>query len=142
MFTFLLNELDYNRVKKINKVFNSSSKIVKKIETKHEPSTQLNFTKDKSNLGNYSYEVYDTKVTKNLKPKHVLQITGYSYILGKAQGLVPVKMYLIDGSGNYNSYKVSEFIDYFLYTIYTHKKRVAKHLSTKYNTISIIFYSI
>ena len=37
-------------VKKINKVFNSSSKIVKKIETKHEPSTQLNFTKDKSNL--------------------------------------------------------------------------------------------
>ena len=73
-------------------------------------------TKDKSNLGNYSYEVYDTKVTKNLKPKHVLQITGYSYILGKAQGLVPVKMYLIDGSGNYNSYKVSEFIDYFLYT--------------------------
>ena len=73
-------------------------------------------TKEKSKLGNYSYEVYDTKVTKNLKPNHVLQITGYSYLLGEAQGLMPTKMHLIDGSDNYNSYKVSEFVDYFLYT--------------------------
>ena len=38
---------------------------------------------NKSKLGNYSYEVYDTKVTKSLKPKHVLQITGYSFLLSK-----------------------------------------------------------
>ena len=72
--------------------------------------------KNKSKLGDYSYEVYDTKVTKNLKPKHVLQITGYSYLLGKVQGSIPSMMYLIDGSGKYNLYKVNEFIDYFLYT--------------------------
>ena len=87
--------------------------------------------KDKSKLGDYSYEVYDTKVTKNLKPKHVLQITGYSYLLSKAQGLIPSNMYLIDGSGNYNSYKVSEFIDYFLYT----KKNFEEFVPTVKKTI-------
>ena len=70
----------------------------------------------KSDLGNYSYEVYDTKITKNLRPKHVLQITGYSYLLGKLQNLLPRHMYLIDGNNKFNAYKVNEFIDYFTYT--------------------------
>jgi len=70
----------------------------------------------KSDLGNYSYEVYDTKITKNLRPKHVLQITGYSYLLGKLQNLLPRHMYLIDGNNKFNRYKVNEFIDYFTYT--------------------------
>ena len=70
----------------------------------------------KSDLGNYSYEVYDTKITKNLRPKHVLQITGYSYLLGKLQNLLPRHMYLIDGNNKFNPYKVNEFIDYFTYT--------------------------
>ena len=70
----------------------------------------------KSDLGNYSYEVYDTKITKNLRPKHVLQITSYSYLLGKLQNLLPRHMYLIDGNNKFNPYKVNEFIDYFTYT--------------------------
>ena len=70
----------------------------------------------KSDLGNYSYEVYDTKITKTLRPKHVLQITGYSYLLGKLQNLLPRHMYLIDGNNKFNPYKVNEFIDYFTYT--------------------------
>ena len=70
----------------------------------------------KSDLGNYSYEVYDTKITKNLRPKHVLQITGYSYLLSKIQNLLPRHMYLIDGNNKFNKYKVNEFIDYFTYT--------------------------
>ena len=32
--------------------------------------------KSKSELGNFSYEVYDTKITKTLRPEHVLQTTG------------------------------------------------------------------
>ena len=72
--------------------------------------------KKKSNLGDYSYEVYDTKITKNLKPKHVLQITGYSYLLSKSQGLMPTQMHLIDGGDLITTFKVNEFIDYFLYT--------------------------
>jgi len=70
----------------------------------------------KSDLGEYSYEVYDTKITKNLRSKHVLQITGYSFLLSKIQGLMPLKMHLIDGSSEIHDYKVNEFIDYFLYS--------------------------
>jgi uncharacterized protein len=70
----------------------------------------------KSDLGEYSYEVYDTKITKNLRSKHVLQITGYSFLLSKVQGSMPLKMHLIDGSNITHDYKVSEFIDYFLYS--------------------------
>ena len=36
--------------------------------------------KSKSKLGDFSYEVYDTKITKTLKPKHVLQTTAYSFL--------------------------------------------------------------
>ena len=71
---------------------------------------------NKSKLGNYSYEVYDTKVTKSLKPKHVLQITGYSFLLSKIQDIVPRHMYLIDGANKTYTFKTSEFLDYFLYT--------------------------
>ena len=32
--------------------------------------------KSKSKLGNFSYEVYDTKVTKTLRPKNAIKKTG------------------------------------------------------------------
>ena len=70
----------------------------------------------KSNLGDYSYEVYDTKVTKLLRPKHVLQTTAYSFLLSKVQGFLPKKMHLIDGTKTTNTFNVNEFIDYFLFT--------------------------
>ena len=70
-------------------------------------------TKDQTNLGDYGYEVYDTKITKNLKPSHVLQITSYSFFLSKITETLPKKMFLIDGSDKINAYNVKEFIDYF-----------------------------
>ena len=70
----------------------------------------------KSELGDYSYEVYDTKITKNLKPKHVLQITAYSYLISKLTGVLPKFMHLIDGASENHTYKVREFIDYFNFT--------------------------
>ena len=73
-------------------------------------------TNTKSDLGDYSYEVYDTKISKNLKSKDVLQITGYSYLLSKVQGLLPKHMYLINGNSKFKKYKVNEFINYFTYT--------------------------
>ena len=64
-----------------------------------------------SDLGDYSYEVYDTKITRNLRPRHVTQITAYSDMLGKIQKLLPKKMYLIDGSDVEHSFKTIEYID-------------------------------
>jgi predicted RecB family nuclease len=78
-----------------------------------------------SELGDYSYEVYDTKITRNLRPRHVTQITAYSDILGKIQKLLPRKMYLIDGSDVEHSFKTIEYIDLFNHE----KKEFIKFLS-------------
>ena len=66
-----------------------------------------------SDLGDFSYEVYDTKITRNLKPRHITQITAYSDMLGKIQKLLPEKMHLIDGSDKKHTYKTIEYIDLF-----------------------------
>ena len=78
-----------------------------------------------SELGNYSYEVYDTKITRNLRPRHVTQITAYSDMLGKIQKLLPKKMYIIDGSDVEHSFKTIEYIDLFNHG----KKEFIKFLS-------------
>ncbi|MDB3949760.1 TM0106 family RecB-like putative nuclease [Candidatus Pelagibacter sp.] len=80
-----------------------------------------------SELGDYSYEVYDTKITRNLKPRHVTQITAYSDMLGKIQKLIPEKMYLIDGSDELHSFKTIEYIELFNHG----KKEFLKFLSNK-----------
>ena len=80
-----------------------------------------------SELGDYSYEVYDTKITRNLKPRHVTQITAYSDMLGKIQKLMPEKMYLIDGSDELHSFKIIEYIELFNHG----KKEFVKFLSNK-----------
>ena len=69
-----------------------------------------------SDLGDFSYEVYDTKISRKPRPRHIYQITAYSYMLGKVQGILPEKMYLIDGADITHQYKTKEFIDYFLFT--------------------------
>ena len=88
--------------------------------------------KNKSKLGDYSYEVHETKVAKNLKSLHVLQITGYSYLLSKIQGNIPINMHLIDGANKIHSFKVSEFIDYFLYSKNNFEKFLPKAKKNKF----------
>ena len=84
-------------------------------------------TNEKSEIGNYNYEVYDTKITKNLKPKHVLQITSYSHLISKITGVLPKFMYLIDGKNDYHSYKVNEFLDYFNFTKSKFENFISNH---------------
>ena len=69
-----------------------------------------------SDLGNFSYEVYDTKITRKPKPRHIYQITAYSHMLSTIQGILPERMYLIDGADITHQYKIKEFIDFYHYT--------------------------
>ena len=78
-----------------------------------------------SKFGDYSYEVYDTKITRNLRPRHLTQITAYSDMVGKIQKVLPDKMYLIDGSDEEHSFKTIEYIDLFNHG----KKEFLKFLS-------------
>ena len=69
-----------------------------------------------SELGDFSYEVYDTKITRKPKPRHIYQITAYSHMLSTIQGILPERMYLIDGDDITHQYKIKEFIDFYHYT--------------------------
>ena len=80
----------------------------------------------KSNVyGDYSYEVYDTKISRNLRPRHINQITAYSFMISKIQKILPKKMYLIDGSDIEHEYKTSEYLDIFKHS----KSEFIKYLS-------------
>ena len=73
-------------------------------------------TDTKSKIGNFSYEVYDTKVSRKPRPRHIYQITAYSSMLSKIQGILPERMHLIDGSDIVHKYKTKEFLDFYLFT--------------------------
>jgi hypothetical protein len=68
-----------------------------------------------SDLGSWSYEVYDTKIARNPKPLYVLQITAYSEMLGKIKGSLPTALLVLTPYAKAHTLKVNEFIDYFIY---------------------------
>ncbi|PLW80479.1 hypothetical protein C0585_02175 [Candidatus Woesearchaeota archaeon] len=47
-------------------------------------------------FGNYYYEAIDIKSGKNLKKEYRMQVIFYTYILGKIQGFLPEKGYVIN----------------------------------------------
>ena len=77
-----------------------------------------------SQLGNHSYEVLDTKLTRTPEPKHIVQLCAYTELLEKLQGLRPVEMHLLTGDGKKHSFKVSDFFAYYCWA----KKRCENYL--------------
>ena len=65
-----------------------------------------------SNLGNWSYEVLDTKLSKETKTGAILQISLYSEILEKLQGVRPEFMHIKNPNGEYK-YRVDDFAAYY-----------------------------
>ena len=68
-----------------------------------------------SALGDYSYEVLDTKLTKKAAPGYLIQLCVYSDLLEGLQGLLPDSMHLLLGDGSEKSYRVDDF--YYYYTL-------------------------
>lgn len=50
---------------------------------------------ENSNLGGWSYEVQDTKLSQNTRPATLLQLCLYTDLLSRIQGFVPSKMYVV-----------------------------------------------
>lgn len=65
-----------------------------------------------SALGDYSYEVIDTKLKRSPDPKHVLQLALYSDLLADVQGLSPEQAHLQLGDGSRFSAPLAEFSAY------------------------------
>jgi len=66
-----------------------------------------------SNLGDFSYEVADTKLARRAKPYFVLQLCFYSELLAAAQGGEPERIHVILGNGERRTFRLAEFSAYF-----------------------------
>ena len=66
-----------------------------------------------SSLGDYSYEVLDTKLTTKPELKHLTQPCGNSDMLSKLQGWLPHQVHIVTSNGRKYSFKVNDHISYY-----------------------------
>ena len=69
----------------------------------------------KSNFGDYSYEVIDTKNTANIKVDHVIQVGMYTFLLEKIQGVLPEKFYILLKDLRKEEVKLNQVNEFFKY---------------------------
>jgi uncharacterized protein len=72
-----------------------------------------------SDLGDYSYEVVDTKLARTAQPKHLLQLSLYNMLLFDIQKLLPLNAHLILGDGRRETFRS---LDSKYYTIQIQKR--------------------
>ncbi|PSL16048.1 TM0106 family RecB-like putative nuclease [Shimia abyssi] len=65
-----------------------------------------------SNLGDFSYEVTDTKLKRKPAPGHVLQLVLYSDLLAEVQGVMPEHAHVQLGNGERFTFRLSEYAAY------------------------------
>ncbi len=66
-------------------------------------------TEKPSKLGNFSYEVADTKLALHAKPEYVVQLYVYSDLLAEEQGLYPRDLHVVLGNKSKVTLRVSDF---------------------------------
>ena len=66
-----------------------------------------------SSLGDYSYEVIDTKLARNTKAKFIIQLCFYSELLGHLQECDPVMMHIVLGDGREESFRYAGYSKYY-----------------------------
>ena len=79
----------------------------------------LEKTPGPSDLGDYSYEVVDTKLARTAQPKHLLQLSLYNMLLFDIQKLLPLNAHLILGDGRRTTFRS---LDSKYYTIQIQKR--------------------
>ena len=65
-----------------------------------------------SKLGDFSYEVVDTKLKRKADPKHVLQLVLYSDLLAEIQGIAPEYAHVELGNGERASLRLADYSNY------------------------------
>lgn len=70
-------------------------------------------TNSPSKLGNFSYEVLDTKLSAHPEPKHIMQLCFYSDLLENIQDFKPKDMHLVLGGKEQISFTVNDFVYYY-----------------------------
>ncbi|MFH1734038.1 MAG: TM0106 family RecB-like putative nuclease [bacterium] len=66
-----------------------------------------------SRLGDYSYEVMDTKLSRTAKPAYIIQLCFYSELLSKIQGRDPESIYLVLGDMREEKFRCADYAKYY-----------------------------
>ena len=68
-----------------------------------------------SNLGDYSYEIADTKLARETKGRTMLQLCLYSDLLREIQGVLPEYMYVVPPGNDFKAedYRVDDYMAYY-----------------------------
>ncbi len=66
-----------------------------------------------SQLGDWSYEVLDTKLALSPKPYFLVQLCNYSEHLERLQGVMPQRGYIVLGDGTEERYRLHEYSAYY-----------------------------
>lgn len=66
-----------------------------------------------SDLGDWSYELMDTKLARSVKPYFVMQLCLYSELLTKIQGTEPEQIHVLLGTGDRKSFPLADFAAYY-----------------------------
>ena len=68
-----------------------------------------------SSLGGFSYEIADTKLARETKGRTILQLCLYSDLLGRIQGVLPERMYVVPPAADFKPepYRVDDYLAYY-----------------------------
>lgn len=66
-----------------------------------------------SRLGDFSYEVADTKLARTSQAKFLVQLCLYSDMLARVQGVMPQHMHVVLGDGRKETFLVDDYLRYF-----------------------------
>ncbi|HEY1867455.1 MAG TPA: TM0106 family RecB-like putative nuclease [Candidatus Cybelea sp.] len=66
-----------------------------------------------SDLGEYSYEVVDTKLGLNPKPYYLVQLCNYSEHLARLQGRLPTYAHVLLGNGAEYKFRLNDYMAYY-----------------------------
>jgi len=67
-----------------------------------------------SNLGDYHYEAWDTKLSNSVKPYFMLQLSCYSWMLESKQGRLAEEVEVVFGNKETERFRLASYYDYFL----------------------------
>ncbi len=74
----------------------------------------LERTEGDSALGDFHYEICDTKLARSTKPYFLLQLCAYAEMLEEVQGRLPEHIHVVLGTGERKSYPTNDVYFYYL----------------------------
>ncbi|MGZ8475382.1 MAG: TM0106 family RecB-like putative nuclease [Candidatus Limnocylindria bacterium] len=75
-------------------------------------------------LGDYSYDIADTKLSRGVKASAIIQMCVYADLLARLQGVPPEKVWVVTGDGVEHPHRLSDYAAYFRYAKDRFERRV------------------